>query len=388
MDTHQIDAPTTVGARKVDTMRGKNVSSLSAQWANRPDDQRFLSLSDLRNHVSTRADRSAATVADTRQIRVVTDKNRLSHLALEHDGIEIAPTHWSFGQLCSTVKAPPGYLRSLPGPIAAVPLQYQLATYQNEAVKFYVETNGHAELRAVTSPSYGRILDRDVVDQVLRIAPEGSDWKVPGLIDWSTGRYDPNVAHDKRSTTLYASDRDVFIFLCQDTRPIEVGLLSNGEPDYLFPGFIVSNSEVGSAALNIETMWLRAVCQNRNLWGVEGHRKLSIRHTSGAPDRFLEEAHPHLLSFANVTERAVKEKVTSAKLLKLATDEDERIKTLTRLDFSKRKAIEILEQCAEETGTLPESAWDFVQAITAHARDIPNQDARIEVERTAAKLMA
>ena len=39
------------------------------------------------------------------------------------------------------------------------------------------------------------------------------------------------------TTTLYASDRDVFLFLVDDTHPIEAGRLPNGEPDLYFRGF-------------------------------------------------------------------------------------------------------------------------------------------------------
>ena len=42
----------------------------------------------------------------------------------------------------------------------------------------------------------------------------------------------------------------------------------------------------------------------------------------------------------------------------------------------------------EEEGHPPESIFDFVQGITALARDKPHQDARLELEGKAAKLLA
>ena len=48
-----------------------------------------------------------------------------------------------------------------------------------------------------------------------RIAGNGTGdtrWKVPGVLDWSTGIYNPRVDISKDTTTLYASDRDVFLF--------------------------------------------------------------------------------------------------------------------------------------------------------------------------------
>ncbi len=36
-------------------------------------------------------------------------------------------------------------------------------------------------------------------------------WMVPGMLDWSTGIYNSNVGVLQDTTTLYATDRDVFI---------------------------------------------------------------------------------------------------------------------------------------------------------------------------------
>jgi len=56
--------------------------------------------------------------------------------------------------------------------------------------------------------------------------------------------HNPFVEVTKDTTTLYASDRDVFLFLVDDTHPIEAGKLPNGDPDLYFRGFYCWNSEV------------------------------------------------------------------------------------------------------------------------------------------------
>ena len=63
----------------------------------------------------------------------------------------------------------------------------------------------------------------------------------------------------KETTTLYASDRDVFLFLVDDLNPIEAGLLPDGSPDLYFRGFYCWNSEVGAKTLGIASFSLRAV---------------------------------------------------------------------------------------------------------------------------------
>lgn len=91
--------------------------------------------------------------------------------------------------------------------------------------------DGRVELRAVTGLDYGRVYDHELMDAVRRIAGDGTGdtrWKVPGELDWSTGIYNPRVDMTKETTTLYASGRDVFMFLVDDLNPIEAGRLPDG----------------------------------------------------------------------------------------------------------------------------------------------------------------
>ncbi|MFX6254396.1 DUF932 domain-containing protein, partial [Acinetobacter baumannii] len=81
----------------------------------------------------------------------------------------VAPTHWSFGQLASQVGAPAAYLRQLPAPLAAINLQYGLTADRAEQIKTLETDDGRIELRAVTSPDYGRIFDHELVEAVQRI---------------------------------------------------------------------------------------------------------------------------------------------------------------------------------------------------------------------------
>ena len=70
------------------------------------------------------------------------------------------------------------------------------------------------------------------------------------------------------------------------------------EPDILFRGFYITNSEVGKSSLKIATFYLRAICCNRIMWGVEGFEELTIRHSKLALDRWMHEAQPALESYA------------------------------------------------------------------------------------------
>jgi hypothetical protein len=152
---------------------------------------------------------------DSVDVRVEAKREDSESLTLYLPGAEqpVAPTHWSFGQLASLVGAPAAYLRQLPAPLAAINLQYGLTSHRAEQIKTLEVNDARTELRAVTGPDYGRIYDHELVSAVQRIAGDGvgdTRWKVPGILDWSTNTYNPYVDITKETTTLYASDRDVF----------------------------------------------------------------------------------------------------------------------------------------------------------------------------------
>jgi hypothetical protein len=86
-------------------------------------------------------------------------------------------------------------------------------------VGILVTQDGHAsELRSVNGPNYGRVYDADVVDALVERFGDGvtGTWRVPG-------EFGNRVTVDKQNTTLFASDRDMFVFLADEENRIERG---------------------------------------------------------------------------------------------------------------------------------------------------------------------
>ncbi|MBB4398879.1 DUF932 domain-containing protein [Bradyrhizobium sp. ERR14] len=381
-----------VGGYKVDVTRGTRVGRVSSEWFSRPADERYVSLSDLYAAVRGRTERSRTRTVESAAIRVEASRDDAERLSLTLPGSEepIAPTHWSFGQLASLVGAPAAYLRQLPAPLAGINLQYGLTSHSAEQVKTLEIEDGRLELRAATGPEYGRIFDDELVAAVQRIAGNGTGdtrWKVPGVLNWTTGVYNPNVDVTQDTTTLYASDRDVFLFLVDDLNPIEAGRLADGSPDLYFRGFYCWNSEVGAKTLGMASFYLRAVCQNRNLWGVEDFEEITIRHSKYAASRFAHEAAPALASFANSSPMPFVNGIRAARQTIVARTDDDRSEFLRKRGFSKTDAAKIIERVLSEEGRKPESVFDFVQGITAVARGKIHQDARLDMEARAKKLL-
>jgi hypothetical protein len=380
------------GGYKVDVNRGERIGRVSSDWFSRPADERYLSLSELFAAVRGRAERSRTRTVESAAIRVEAHRDDAERLALVLPGedVPLVPTHWSFGQLTSVVGAPATYLRQLPAPLAGINLQYGLTSHRPELIKTLEVEDGRVQLRAVTGPDYGRIYDHELVTAVQRIAGNGTGdtrWKVPGVLDWSTGIYNPRVDVTQDTTTLYASDRDLFLFLVDDLNPIEAGRLPDGSPDLYFRGFYCWNSEVGATTLGIASFYLRAVCQNRNLWGVEDFEEITIRHSKFAASRFAHEAAPALSRFANSSPIPFINSIKAARERIVARSDEDRTEFLRKRGFSRSETAKVIETVLAEEGRKPESIFDFVQGITAVARNKPHQDARLDLEARAKKLL-
>jgi hypothetical protein len=229
-----------------------------------------------------------------------------------------------------------------------------------------------------------------LVEAVQKIAGNGTGdtrWKVPGVLDWSTGVYNPRVDITRDTTTLYASDRDVFLFLVDDLNPIEAGRLPDGSPDLYFRGFYCWNSEVGAKTLGMASFYLRAVCQNRNLWGVEDFEEITIRHSKYAANRFAHEAAPRWK--ASPTPRRNPSLMASRQPGSGSSRAPTRIAATSCGHAASRRPrpARSSTQCWPRKAARPRSIFDFVQGITALARDKTHQDARLDMEGKAKKLL-
>ncbi|MFX7914643.1 DUF932 domain-containing protein, partial [Acinetobacter baumannii] len=71
----------------------------------------------------------------------------------------------------------------------------------------------------------------------------------------------------------------------------------------------------------------------------------------------------------------------------VAHSDEDRTEFLRRRGFSKAETAKVIETVLAEEGRPPESIFDFVQGITAVARDKPHQDARLDMEAKAKKLL-
>ena len=350
----------------------------NAQWSSRPADQRFLSLTSMMSHFAERRQRSRGVVAPSKILEFYPDEDNKGLFVKGGAGVGYAPSHWAFGQLATLAESPAGYLRTLPSPIVADCLNYKLRHVRpTEDVGLLLYKNGSSELLAATGPNYGRIWNEDVCKALCERFGDGitGDWKVPG-------EFGQRVAITTENTTLYASDRDMFVFLADEEHRIAVPNRRNGEAGSLARGFFVWNSEVGKSTLGIGTFLFDYVCCNRIVWGAESYQEIRIRHTASAPDRFVEEAMPVLNSMRLASTRPIEDAIKAAQAKKV----DDVTKFLADR-FGKRMASTIAATHEIEEGRPIETLWDVTTAATAYARSLKYTDQRVDLERQAGDIM-
>jgi hypothetical protein len=375
------------------------------QWASRPADERFESLEALA--AATQSHRLAAREKDV----------AVGDLCIEAKGEEVMiagaarsfvpMSHYGFGHLSSRLAAPASYLRKLPADLAARCLQNGLASAQKsdresgETTKLALLFRGGdsqaqrgLQLRAALTESYERIWDSEVAARLVRFVSENPGWGFPESFRKANGLDGSvqKVAHawgeSKTLPVAFASDHDMFVFLCDYSRGIEVG------GSVLARGFIVENSEVGASALKITSFLFDFACCNVIIWGAKQVKQISIRHVGSAREKALADfgdAQSHLRALAEASPSHEVEVISRAQKLLLGANADEVVSNLfaRRIPgLAKSDVVEAIE-VAEATPRYgnPLSVWGVVQGLTEVSQKKDHADARMELDRAAGRVL-
>jgi hypothetical protein len=357
----------------------------SNQWATRPADQRFKTLNDLRASVHGRRTRSRSMDVELSTIKSTLDADT-GALVFNGQISPATPSHWGFGQFAGMLKAPGNYLRTLPPPLVVECFNHGLKSADRSAVKFMTIANetGPATLQAVTSPTYGRVWDADVVDAVSRVV-EKSNGKFHNPLAYARGSFGSG---ETEPSGLYASDHDVFIFMIDGGSILEVG-----ERAQLNRGFFVWNSETGARTFGLTTFLFNKVCGNHIVWGAQDVNNVVIRHTKNGPTRFDTEAAPALLEYVNASAAPEVAAIKRAQAYMLprrgdGTDTDgEKLASLVKpFNFTKTELHEATQAAKREEGDC-RTLWQLVQGLTAYARGFDFIDSRVDLEKRAGSLL-
>jgi hypothetical protein len=372
---------------------GRTDWSLSRQWASRPKDQRFVTLEEMRTMLDARSAKSSTIDLPIGRIRPELDSD--GELGFEAEGKLFRPTNYSFQQLCRSIDVPSFFLtntlKDAPW-LVAENLRYGVKAHpdQDKDVQFYVSGDN---LRAVTGPNYGRIEDREVLRAAMEaFAESGCNWQVPTAFARPGTPYkciDPSL----EETTLYASDRDMYLCLVDQENPIEAGFITDPRtgariPDLYSRGVIIKHGECGDRKGEIWSFLYRWICCNRSIREQKLLQKLSWRHTANVRDHFHSNVVPALQAFVNGSAAGVAGAIKSAREATVVRTVEESIPWMVEtLKISADKATEVARIGLEEEGRPIETLYDVVQAVSAFARRMPHQDERVLVERQVGRLL-
>lgn len=295
------------------------------------------------------------------------------------------PTHWSFGQMAGLLKAPAAYLRTLPKGLVVDLMNHGLQNTDRETVKFMTvesEDGGANILQAITSPTYGRIWDADCVDAVKRMVERSGGRFFNPKAYVNNGQGFSGITGQTAPSGLYASDRDVFMFM------IDGGsFLDAGPRAQLNRGFICWNSEVGAKTMGLMTFYHNGVCGNHFIWGASNVNTLLIRHVQSGPTRFDVEAMPALKAYIDAPAGPVESQLRKAQEMIIGKDNTEVVEFLDRNGkFSKGEIGNAINFAKAEEGDC-RTLWQAIQGFTAYARGFDYVDARVDLEKRAGALM-
>ena len=358
------------------------------EWKSRPADERIAgptplyTARDIANRRRLESDQAIVQMRDLTAAPVEGNDDALA--IISPSGVPMLPTNWAFNQIARAAGCPGSFLSTLPSDLAADVLNHRLAQVPAEqrAQIYRGKHAGATALRAVTGPDYGRIYNSQILAALADQVGDGftGRWRVPGI----RGTKLKEVT--KENTTIFMSDRDLVLCLADEDNRIEMKGRRDGKPGSLARGVIIGNSEVGAGVFWITGFLFDFVCANRIIWGAEEVKEIRVRHTSGAPDRWMADLMPQIKAYSDASTRTIEVKVKAAQSKMLGPKEE--IDGFMGKWFTGPQVdkVHVAHGLAEHREIL--SLWDVVTGATEYAKTIEYQDQRLVVEKAAGEIMA
>ena len=371
------------------------------QWNTRPDDERFESIEEMIRVTKDYRMNSRTAKVQSEDLTIASEGSDL--YIIGKTGSKALLTHFSFSQIAQRASAPPGYMRSLPSDMAMACLNHGLRNAEKEETSLLLakEDDGGFVLRAATSERYTRIWNHEVLERVSTI---GDCWRAPPARPVRNGQAGTRkateedvlrlgshstlgikVGDDIAPAGLYASDRDMFVFMVDDEKRIEV------EGASLCRGFFLWNSEVGQKSLGIQTFLFDAVCGNHIVWGARNVSELRIRHSGEADSKWFREVSCELVKYADSSTSDDVMRIESARTFRIGNDRMSVVdalfgkKTLLLSKGTVDEAYSIAERTTRYGD--PRSAWAMAQGITELSQQSTHTDERVKLDRAAGKVL-
>lgn len=348
------------------------LGSATAQYANRPADERFKDWGTFSQFLRSRRQASKVYTGSVQRLSVAS----AGGLALDVGGkAQLDMTHFSFGQVAALASAPATYLRTLPPALIADNLNHGL---RHGPEKFdggdcKLLTNGDS-LRAITSTGYGRVWDADIDDGLATLND-----RLGGILK-PAPTWDGNVS-------LFAGDRDAFWCLVDGGSVIEEPGGFGHRPSALHRGVMARNSETGHAALEFLLFWFRVICGNLIIHDGSVFASVRIVHRRFAAEALAKaEIAGMVRNYLDSSTNRDLEIISRAQQYLLPEPKEEQVTWLRERKFSAGEAANTIEMARTEEGD-SRTLWQVVQGATALARSMPYTEDGTDLSRRATKLL-
>ncbi len=361
----------------------------SNQWATRPADERFDSLESLRDFTHAVRGRSATAKVDTAKLRVEADGSEI--VVVGPSGKAATCTHSGFQGLATRAHAPAKYLRTLKPETAAQCLREGLEAHDDgsESQLLLTKPNGgdRFALRGVAGRAYKRIWNAEVADWALDLKDRQPTWQFPEpfrTASGETGIASWGQADGQQVPTAYASDVDVFLFLCDYERSIDLG-----DKGQLARGFFIENPEIPGKTFKGTFFLFDSVCCNLIVWGVEELQEVSVKHVGQARRKAFEELAAQVRRYADESTEQQEQTIRQAMELQLGKDEDAVVKRLNSIDGLTRPTLREAFAIADGTARYgdPTTVWGMVNGLTEVSQRTVYADQRATIDRAAGKVL-
>jgi len=307
-------------------------------------------------------------------------------------------TNFSFSQLCSNISCPSEFISSLPSMMAADVMNYKLQELEKMGGKDSLllvqqeddnTSAGNDErtiLRAATSKIYDRVWNSQVTDFLLKINRHFNGRFQPPSENWKKAKGKPtdaDLATGNGGTGLYASDRDMFAFLVDKEKQLDI---SGAE---LVRGFFISNNEVGSGSLKLCMFLCDYICGNHIIWDVTQAVTVSARHAGHAATETFEKIFPLSIALQVSKKASLDEiKIRKAQTKILGQNKEKTVDFVFEKRFATRKLAEASWNYSDaRDGVNPNSVWGMICGMTAMARSVTHYNKRADIEVSASRLM-
>jgi len=348
----------------------------------RPDDECFPGWDPLLGYLRSREFHSGERDIHHASLSVVPAEDTLM---LSNGFEDYHLNDWSFRQVCDLSSAPPNFINRLPADLAADVLNRTRQLYGTEKDEGRLLIQGAADpvARALYSRTYTRIPDLTVAELVRRTA---TGFVPAGDV---AGRHVGMPPVRPERSGLYASSRDMFLFLADEDNPVEWRPDNGGQGAAFYRFLIVANSETTARKLCYLMGLMEGICGNHLIWGAEEVLAIERRHVGDA-DKILEELEGAIEALRD--RRTLHEDLRIlqvAKTTTFAADQEKAVEILYPKYVTKQIAAQAVESAiADFHASLPLSVWNVVRGLTRVSQHIPYEDERVAVDRTAGKLLA